>query len=217
MSRTRTWNEADPVGAAVEARKIDDEIRAGKVDLREILNQLIGVIESTPLTDPVVAAGLTLTDLQTVQGANSGAVTIVRTLPWYGVRFTENNVTMTKTFYKVTGPNAAGNLYIPVTIPVGVTITRVSVRLFYNSTNHTVATNFYQMNGPTTVTTTTIPTPSPSASDQWVASGVIALLVATDQSFGFEINLNNNNADTGVDLGVYSVRFTFDSPNAKAR
>lgn len=218
MPRTYTWSESQPVGSSTPAAQIDDQIRKTKLELREIINQLMGVAESTVLADPVIAVASHIAALKALTDANAGTVSLILTLPWYGVRAAEaGTVTMSKDFYKITGASATGTLFIPVALPVGVTITEVAFRLFRNSTNHLMTLNFHQMTGPTIVTTNTVAAPGISASAQWAATGVISIVTAVDQYFGFEVILNNQNLDTGIDLGLYGVRVKYNSPTAKVR
>lgn len=51
---TRSWDEASPDGATVQAATIDDQIRALKADLRERICDLFGMTESQFTSDPMV-------------------------------------------------------------------------------------------------------------------------------------------------------------------
>lgn len=66
MARTRVWaTEEAGYTDSTAAASIDDKGTDLRVDVREVVNQLLGVAESTALADPVVAipAGVALADL----------------------------------------------------------------------------------------------------------------------------------------------------------
>jgi len=220
MAYTRTWDEAAPSGLSSPAL-IDNFMREGKVDLRERFNDIIGVAIVTALADPIVASNLTLTNLR-ADLTTAKAVTVAAgqiTKNWFGHRYTEVGVAITRQKYNVSGASGTGNLIIPISeLRVGVTITKVSVLVDYNNAGHSLTMNFYEMSAAgADITTTNIATPGISASPQWVDSGTVSIAVAADEAFAFELILNNNNLATGTNLAVYRVRVYYNSPNTATR
>lgn len=223
MPYTRIWDEAAPLGGA-DPRLIDNFFRDLKVDLRERINSVIGVAIGTAFVDPLIGAGLDLTALKAASDAGGviiGSQTLRQiTIPWSaGNRKAETGtIDITRQRYRVTGTTGVGGLFIPVEgLKIGNIITKVSLLVFVNSSNHTLTMNFYEMLGAADATTVNVAQPANSGTVQWVDSGAVAITVAADDRYAFEVDLNNNNLDTGTELAIYGVRVVYTSGSADQR
>ena len=216
MARTYTWDNTKPVGTEQPSR-IDNWIRQTKLELQEMINQMIGVAEATALADPIIASDRTFNTLYTT-ASNAGGQNLVAYFPWYGTRIGEaGTIAPTQQSYLISGASATGGLLIPIVLPVGITVTQVGIRWFYNSTNHLATGTFRIATGSSVISSTTASPVAASASAQWIDSATVAFTTAADQFLSVEISLNNNNLDTATTLGLYGLRIEYTSPNVSKR
>ena len=215
MPYTRVWDPDTPLGTE-DADQIDDWIRDKLLDIQERFNTILGA-DSDMFDDPVVAAGY---DLSALYAATKSITAIERSIPWYAGHIVVVAGTATRDQQKivVTGTNGQIQAFVPVVLPVGVTITSVRARVFYNDTDHTLTGIFKGTKDGSDIFTTSFAAPSISGSPQWIApASAPSHVVATETQYGFYINLNNNNLDTATELRLYGVQIQFTSPGAGTR
>lgn len=133
MARTYPWSESTPDGSVDDISTIDNAVRRLRLEIREIINQIIGVAEATDLAEPIVAAtnaNATLrteltaaqADITTLETQNA-AKTIIQVIE-IGSGFWTSTGSLGATVDGLEVPSLAViEGYIPLTIPVGAVLT----------------------------------------------------------------------------------------------
>ena len=245
MARTRVWatEEAGYTDATL-ASSIDDKGTDLRVDVREVVNQLLGVAESTALADPVVAlGGGTLAALYPLGVVQTYTVAI----PWsaffwaYQIKGTgggaldqiffagqETNIVFgsDKGYLDVvsaTGGSIAQTGLVEgvygIVLPVGVTITGASFEFMRNNAAEQVTlallSNSATTVGASSSVASVTSTGSTTATMQSVSLGTLAETTAADTFYRLSVTITGAAANTQQRL--YGARITYTSPTANVR
>lgn len=222
MSRSNTWDENTPDGDVDESDELDDFMRVGKVDLREIVNQIAGVAEATPLADPAVPVDRNLGALRTDIDAIDvivGSQAFTRTISWLKGKLLTSSGTVNQTsgYLEVSDAVAgAATLFVPLWFPVGTIITKVAIRVRYVDPAATTTASFDSYTDGAQTAIVAVNAPVASGAPQWAESGTISHTILADKMYSMAIGITTPGA-VGNPVRLYGLRITGTSPSASMR
>jgi len=214
MPYVRTWDASSPLGSE-DADLIDDFFREKLTDIEERLNTIIGA-DGSMSDDPVIPVGQDLSSLYTGVKSTTG---VERTVGWYhGTNIVSVGTIVYQNLHiSVTGASGEFHMLVPVTLPVGVTVTQARARVYYNNASHTIDGSFFGVTDSNLNYSQTLSTPSASASPQWMTAAALTHVTVANQHYGFSIRADNNNASTATELRLYSVQVYYTHPGGVVR
>jgi hypothetical protein len=205
MAHTNAWNVTDPPGTE-QAKNIDDHIRKLRVDLGDRLADIVVDVMADPLKlkpdaqDPVVDKILIIPFPDFAANTEDKEVDYVA---GRGFAFTDTGLVMAS-----------------VKVPVGCTITKVEMLVDVadaSSINWAFYSRLFAAGGgrPASLTAqVTLASGSVAgAGVKMVTSGVLALVVASDQMYYVSLD---GIGPAGNSYDFYGARITYTSPNAAA-
>lgn len=220
MAYSRTWDATRPSGA-IDASLIDDEMRILREDIAERLVDITGAANITG--DPLIPADTINTALRSDIDALELIVDSVSTSRTYGMA---NAIRVAQAGYQdwsgqkysIVSSDGSAHLIIPAVLPPGVTITSISATVLYQSSGHILEIDFTKRNGNPLSGVGAIPgiTPETATVVQYSQTGM-NLLVGEDDHMYFDIVMDNDDQDTGLELAVYQVKVTYTHPSAAVR
>lgn len=219
MARTYVWNESQPDGSVDDISTIDNSVRKLKVEIRELINQLIGVAEATALADPVVAATDDIASLRselTTAQADIDAIevqnatkTIIQMISLTTAAWDPDSVvTASGTYVQMTSGSVNGNVHLP--IPVGAVLTDLRVAFDLGGSTTTVELRLYKQafNAAAVQQDATVTT-----SDTDI---VAAANITIEEGFAYFLNLIATHAGAGT-VSFYCVKATYTSASPAVR
>lgn len=221
MTYTRPWSDSVPLGT-LDADEIDDAMRDFRLDIHERCNTIMGA-DGDFANDPAIPYSMTtmhasITALNTATGA---VTTGERMIPWYEGKIiaTAGTVTQTQQYVDLTGASASLTLLVPMTLPVGVTLTGFRARVLFQNSGHTVSATFKGTTDESDAYTFALTPPgSISGSPQWIAPSVsLTHVTLTQTAYGFIVTIANNNLATTTPVRFYGCQVFFTSPGAGVR
>lgn len=222
MPYLRNWNASLPLGSR-DAGEVDDAMREIKFDLEQRFNTVLGA-DGDMTDDPVIPAGYDLTTLRTDIDAGEAALvaaigpvaSVERTIPWFAGRI--SGVTGSAPIESVTavGPDtlaaSAFNIWIPVVIPVGVTITTMRIRVVVGHVSHVVTAAFHAISAGSNISITSLAAPSGG----WMTAAAPSLLTVADRAYGFVVAMDNA-GNTGNVTRLYEAQVKYTHPGGTVR
>ena len=248
MARTRTWaTEEGSYTDATLATSIDNTGTDLRVDVREVVNQLMGVSESTALADPVVPVGsATLAQVYELRATQTYKLCV----PWqsfhWAYEFLNANAAVTQRLF-LSGGTQDSNLrigtdpgYLQVLdptglgasqsikvagsyglmLPVGVTITALSAEFYRNASGEQVTVALSSHSATTAGGSTTIATATSTGSTTGSLQSVAiasGLPATLATDIFYRIDLSITGSANNTQQRLYGVRVTYTSPNANVR
>jgi len=248
MARTRVWatEEASYTDATL-ATSIDNKGTDLRADVREVVNQLIGVSEGTALADPVVATGgATLADVYALRATQTYKLCV----PWqsfhWGFEFLNANAAVTQRMFLKGGTNdtnlqiGADSAYLQVLdptglgaaqtikvagsygllLPVGASVTALSAEFYRNAGGEQVTVALVSHSATTAGGSTTVATATSTGSTTGSLQSVAiasGLPLVLATDTFYRIELSITGSANNTQQRLYGVRVTYTSPNANVR
>jgi hypothetical protein len=219
MARTYTWSDSVPLGS-VSSGSIDDEIRKLRVEIRELLNQLMGVAEGTALADPIIAATKDNDSLDTRIAAFETTQTYTKTIAGVCAKVYTTTSAPAVLFgsppalvISETDHGSASFVIFELDLPVGVTITTVTAYVAFSGAGNIAATfRNSAVSGATFGNTTIDSTTLSGGATVWNLTDTTTV-AGRDYYIMFDLNPVGG---TEV-ITVYGITVTYTSPTANVR
>lgn len=221
MTYSRVWNDTQPITDS-DADQIAIDINDLRGDIHERMADVLGADGDWGTDDPVIPYSMSdlKADMATQQGNTGSVANVERSIPWYNglIISTAGTVAQSQQSMDMTGASAAITIYIPVVIPVGVTITQARARVFVNNAAHLATVLFKGTTDGVDVYSVSCAAAVVSGSAQWVAPAVApSQLTATGVQYGFSVVLDNANTATSTPIKIYAVQIKYTHPGGTVR